>query len=250
MSIFKLTGVKPMQGGNWERIGHYLERIDSIKFSDPEGPQGQRIRKNVPALFVEKTIVRVIDNGMGAGHGVGEQVTHMYTVKPENRDTVLGGIKAMLMVLTGCKDEEAEGAMDLVSSPKQPLTGMLIEVHSQVITLQKSQRPFTQVRYLRSFTPQEAMAVLSKEEISRFFPNDYLQKQAVAMGSAAVAAPAAPAVMVPALAQAPVPTPVPQQGVLQKLAIGQTPPNYLPAPLGSVFATADGGRTWIFAPAS
>ena len=153
------------------------------------------------------------------------------------------------MVLTGCKDEEAEGAMDLVSSPKQPLTGMLIEVHSQVITLQKSQRPFTQVRYLRPFTPAEAMAVLSKEEIARFFPNDYLQKQATAMGSVAVASPAVVPAPIPAPAPAPVPAPMPQQGVLQKLPLGQCPPGYQPAPPGYVFATLDGGRTWTFAPA-
>ena len=54
-----LAGAKAKQDGNWERGGHYLELIENVKLDQN--------RKNETGFFIEKTIVKVIDDDGGEG---------------------------------------------------------------------------------------------------------------------------------------------------------------------------------------
>lgn len=248
MGIFKgLKDAKITGGGNKEREGHYIERMDKIVRSDPNDPTTPQLRTQMAAVFVEKTIVRVIDNAQGKGHSVGESVTDAFHFYPGNRDSKLANFKSMVMVLLGVSEEEAgkEAVAEQLSSLQQPLAGMLCESNT-VQQMRKNVKPgentyFTRTRYIRPYTPAEALKLLTPEEIVRFYPDNFLDKQLAAL--AALAAAPAPA---PQPTPAPAPTPVPQVGVITKLPVGVTPPGMLPAPAGWVFATADGGKTWVF----
>lgn len=238
MGIFKgLKDAKAAQGGNYERIGHYLERIDKVKTDTS--------RKGAEFLAIEKTVVRVIDNAQGKGHTLGESVTHMFTMKKEYAETTLGNIKAMIAAILALPpDQVTDEVGEMISSERQPLAGMLIEVNNQTITTKKMTL-FTQVRYLHSFAPDKALKLLTPEEIARFYPDNFLDKQLAAMNAAPVSQTPTPAPIA-----APVPAPVPQVGVLQKLPVGVTPPGMMPCTTpGYVFATQDGGKTWTFVPA-
>lgn len=234
-SIFKgLKDAKPSVDGNYERIGKYLERIDRIKVDNS--------RKGDAFVAVEKTVVRVLDDAQGQGHKVGEQVTHMMMPK---HDSFLGNIKGMLASLLEMKPEEiGEEAAEMVCDEKQPLAGMLIECHNHIITTKKG-APFTVIHYLHEVKPPQALQTLTADEITRFFPGEYLQK--IAAGQPAVPPVAAPRVNGSGgtpTPTAPAPTPMPAPDPNTPVPCAQ-PAGYGPAPAGYQFAIKNGAYVFI-----
>jgi hypothetical protein len=239
-SIFKgLKEAKASVQGNYERPGRYLERIDRMKI-------GTNFKKE-DFLAVEKTIVRVINDDVGRGHGVGEQVTHMMMVK---HPSFLGNVKAMLAGILAMKPEEIDDdAAIQACDDKQPLAGALIEVHSVNIKTGISVKnpngnDFTKVTYLKEIKPAEALQLLTPEEKTKFFPGEYLEK--IAAGQPATP-PVAPERMTQhTAAPAPVPTPAPRPVANAPVPCAQ-PAGYDPAPAGYQFAIQDG--KYVFIPA-
>ena len=160
-----IADAKARLDANYERPGHYVERIDAIK-------RGQS-RKGDAFLVVEKTVLHVFDDDEGRGHKAGESVSHMMMSK---HDSFLGNVKAMVAKLLDCATESVDSnACLMICDDSQPLGGMLIECKNRNIQT-KAGNPFTVINYIREVTAQELIErdLLSARILDLYFEGGVL----------------------------------------------------------------------------
>jgi len=141
--------------GDYERGGHYLQRIDALKTG--------KSRKGAGFFVVEKTIIHVFDDDDGKGHRIGEEVSHMIMVG----DYFLRDIKRLVVTILECDDDEISPAqMEALCAGDQPLAGMIVECKNRMVKT-KADKDFTKIKYVGSWTPEEAAEVLDAELLAR-----------------------------------------------------------------------------------
>lgn len=176
MSIFKgLKEANMSLDSNYERPGHYWLLIDKCKSGTS--------RKKEDFCAIEKTCVKVFDDDGGAGHNVGESVTHMIMMK---HDSALGNIKQFI---AGTMDLDANDidvdAAEMIFQGEdekehdQPLAGTVVECRNRNIKT-KAGNDFTTITYVRAVPAQELLESLDEAVIDRFFPNNVLAELAAA----------------------------------------------------------------------
>lgn len=184
-NMFKgMREAKARVQANYMKEGIYLCRYDAVKCD--------ATRKNEDFLVFEMTVVKVIDNNNGAGHKLGESVSHMLLAK---NDSFLPNVKRILAnVLNMMPEQITEENAIQVCMPDQPLAGMVVEIKARGITT-KAGKPFTEIDHKREVPASELLQVLDANAQSLFFPNNALQKLAEAEAAARAAVPqvAAPA---------------------------------------------------------
>ena len=153
----------------WLGPGSYWLRIDKIKLDQN--------RKNETALFVEFTVIKVLDDYEGhaqAHKRTGEVVTHAMWKKHES---FLGNVKAFLATAL---DEDPqlveEDHVFLVIEEDQPLTGTVLEVNNRIILTREKRQPFTEVNYVRTVPAEELVEGLDDSVKERFYPGDLLER--------------------------------------------------------------------------
>lgn len=164
--LFKgLKDAKARVDSNWDREGRYLMRIDNVKIDSN--------RKKQTAVFVEKTVVHVIDDADGEGHKVGESTTHsMWT----HHESFLGNVKAFLAGALGVPPEQiTEEQVYEVVDDEQPFAGTVVECHNRKILTREKKQPFTVVNYKREVPAQELIDTLSDEVKETYFPDGALE---------------------------------------------------------------------------
>lgn len=152
---------------NYERTGHYLERIDRVRVDIS--------RKQETFIAIEKTIVFVMDDDDGKGHKKGEQITHMLMQK---HDMFLPNVKAFIaasLSMEANQITEAEGMA--VCGVDQPLTGTVLECQNKMIQT-KAGHPFTAITYRRDVPASELLQSLPPNDQETFFPGGALQRLA------------------------------------------------------------------------
>jgi len=160
-----LKDAKASLDSNWEKAGHYLQRIDFVKMDDT--------RKSGVGLFVEKTIIHVFDDDDGDGHKVGESPCHSMWTK---HDSFLGNVKAFLSKILGLPENDVtEENFYAILDDDQPLCGTYIEVKNRIIETRAS-KPFTKINYQREVPAIELAEILSDDEKEAFFPGSALDE--------------------------------------------------------------------------
>lgn len=165
---------KASEGGNYEREGHYIEKINRFKFGTS--------RKGKEFVVFEKTVLHVYDNAAGRGHKVGEDVSHMIT-RTAN-DMFLPNLKSIFAALAGCPVEQVTQEICDKIFNERLLDGMIVECFNRNITTKKGTL-FTDVKYRKEVGAAELQANLTADEKAKFFPNGALEK-AVAEGRSRV----------------------------------------------------------------
>lgn len=165
-----IESARASEGGNYERAGHYIERINRIKIG--------RSRKERDFVVFEKTIWHVYDNCANQGHSVGEDVSHML-VKTGN-EMFFPNMKSIFSSLAGCPSESVTPQIAEAIITQGLCNGMFVECGNRVITTKKGGL-FTEIRYKKQVSPQELKAVLAPDVQVRLFPNGELDA-AVAAG--------------------------------------------------------------------
>lgn len=174
MSIFKgLKEANASMDANYERPGHYYMLIDKCKTGTS--------RKKEDFCAIEKTVVKVLDDDQGAGHKLGESVTHMIMLK---HDSALPNIKAFIAGVMDLDPDEidvdaAEAIFAAENDHKhaQPLSGTVVEVKNRNIKT-KAGQDFTRITYVRPVPASELLEALDNKIVERYFPNDVLAKLA------------------------------------------------------------------------
>jgi hypothetical protein len=161
---------KASEGGNYEREGHYIERINRIKIG--------RSRKDKDFVAFEKTVIHVFDDGGGRGHKEGEDVTHMVT--KTGNDMFFPNMKSIFSALAGCPAEHVTPQIAESIIAQNLCNGMYIECANRLITTKKG-GVFTEIKYKKQVTPHELAAILSPTAKARFFPQGELDA-AIAQG--------------------------------------------------------------------
>lgn len=137
MSIFdKIGDAKVGQEGNWVRPGTYTAEIVAVKM----------VKKFNGDQFVaiEMKVLTVEDNDGGAGHKVGEDITHLLKVA---NPSFLGNFKQFAATALGCDpDDLGKAEADRVTSDEQPLAGIEIGFRARQKPTQKG-GVFTLVMY-------------------------------------------------------------------------------------------------------
>ena len=128
----------PVSGtGNWVRPGRYEAEIVAVKLT-------QKYTKE-QFLAIEMVIRNVLDNDDGAGHKVGEDVTHLMKVA---NASFLGNVKQFISTTLACDPGDVDqAAADKVTSADQPMAGLTIAFNARQIKTQAG-NPFTKVTYL------------------------------------------------------------------------------------------------------
>lgn len=162
----KLKETKMRVDSNWEREGNYISRIDNVKLDTN--------RKKEVALFIEKTVIAVLDDADGTGHKVGDSITHALW---EKHESFLGNVKAFLATTTGADSEEIdEEHVFLVVDDDQPLNGTFVENNNRKIRTKEKGNPFTLVNYVREVPASELGEILDENAKARFFPEGLLEQ--------------------------------------------------------------------------
>lgn len=161
----KLKETKPRLDSNWFKEGIYLLQVNAVKV--------KQNRKGQTGFFIEGTIIAVIDDADGAGHRVGEEVSHSMW---EHHESFLGNVKAFLAAATNESPSNIgeEQAM-LVIGEDQPLQDTVLECHNRVIQT-KAGKDFTLINYKREVPITELAEVLPEEHAKQFFPNGKWEK--------------------------------------------------------------------------
>lgn len=161
----KLKNAKARIDSNWEREGHYLERIDNVKITQN--------RKKQTGVVIEKTIIHVYDDKDGAGHRLGESVSHSMW---DHHDSFLGNVKAFLAGTMGLDVNAVEDDhIFQVIGDDQPLAGTIVECFNREI-MTRSDKPFTVINYKREVPAVEVKKTLTPDAIKNFFPDGKLDK--------------------------------------------------------------------------
>lgn len=150
---------------NYERPGHYIERIDNIK--------ADRSRKGEEFLAIEKTVLHVLDDDNGEGHRVGQQVTHMLMKK---HDSFLGNVKSFVANTLGSSPDEVK--LDVcvtICAEDQPLSGIIIECQNRNQVTKKG-TDFTIINYLGEVPVERLRRLMPAEALERHFPDGALDR--------------------------------------------------------------------------
>lgn len=170
MGMFKgVEGAKASFDASYLRSGHYLLRIDRVK--------ADKTRTKDDFLAVEMTVLHTFADSSvhqadaSKWHRPGESVSHLMMAK---HDSFLGNVKAMVSSLMGCHEAEvSEKDCEEISSPEQPMGGMVIEVTGRDI-LTRAGKPFTKISYNREFPAADLVDVLDEKTLGTYFPGDTL----------------------------------------------------------------------------
>ena len=162
-----IQAARAKMDANYERAGHYLERIDRVRVDIS--------RKQETYIAIEKTIIFIIDGDDGKGHKPGEQITHMLMQK---HDMFLPNVKAFIAAAVTMDAEQItpQEAMD-VCGASQPLTGTVVECRNRMIQT-KAGQPFTAITYMREVPASELLQSLPPMDQEKFFPGGALQRLA------------------------------------------------------------------------
>jgi hypothetical protein len=175
-SIFSgLASAKARVSANYVRAGHYLCKYNRIKVD--------KSRKQKEFVVFEMTVLKVMDNGNGLGHRVGEDVSHMLTAT--GNECFLGNIKTIIANICGMKPEEVtEEDAHFITADDQPLCkGTVVEIRARTIrTKPKPGYPdgtdFTEVSHCREVPAEELLVALDPKVQADFFPNNLLTRLA------------------------------------------------------------------------
>lgn len=152
---------------NWERVGHYISRIDRMKVD--------KNRKGQIGVFVEKTVLLVLDDAEGDGHRVGESITHAIW---KHHDSFLGNVKHLVSrVLAVNPSTVTEDMVFQLVGDDQPLAGTVVENRNRLTTT-KANKPFTVINYEREVPALELVDLLDDQQQEFFFPDGGLKKLA------------------------------------------------------------------------
>jgi len=161
-----LKGAKMSGDSNWVKPGLYWCRLDNVKLDET--------RKNGAALFVEMTVVHVLDDDNGLGHKLGESCTHGMFSK---FDSFLGNVKQFISGTLGVAPDEVEEQhiFDIIEAD-QPLQGTVVEVQArQIITREKGNK-FTKVNYKQEIQAKDLLATLDEDAQRIYFPDNVLER--------------------------------------------------------------------------
>lgn len=158
---------KPSFAANYLSEGHYLLRIDRVKFG--------KTRKGDEFVAVETTVAHVWDNNDGAGHKIGENATHMLMCK---HDMFLPNFKAMIVNLLKCPETDitVDACVQICDEATQPFSGMLVEIIAKNIVTREG-NDFTRIDYKRQVPAEEVAGLLSDEVKTRLFPDGELERK-------------------------------------------------------------------------
>lgn len=168
---------------NYIKAGHYVVRIDAIKYGNN--------RKKEEMVVIEMTIAHIFE---GDQHKVEEEVSKVYNSK---HDMTPGNLKAMFAALLGREPESVPAdqwkkiCMKIVGE-QQPLRGMFSEIKARN-TVTKSGQDYTIVNYgpAMKSTDKRLLEILDAEECKTFLGVEKPRAAGTAKGATAKAAPEA-----------------------------------------------------------
>lgn len=141
---------------NYCRAGRYLCRIDAVK--------GDENRKRIYFVVTEMTVIHAFDDDNGAGHKVGESVSHYMG---SDSDYFLGEVKGLICGVLGADPNEIdEDDCHRIVGEEQPLAGFIVEIDNRD-RVSKKNTNYTVIRYKRRWTPEDAQAVMDPETLER-----------------------------------------------------------------------------------
>lgn len=141
----------------YQRPGHYLERIEEVKFDQN--------RKGRAFVVIVKTVVAVLSQPDQAQHRVGDEIQHMLMC---DNDSFLPSIKQFVARVCGVKPEDVdEEACIQLCSQDQPLRNAFVETIAQNVKTREN-KDFTRITYVREHKPDELRKELAPEVFQKF----------------------------------------------------------------------------------
>ncbi len=188
-SVFAgIEKAKASFASNWERAGHYIERIDRVKLEEN--------RKNIMRVVVEKTVLYVVDKGNAVlPHNAGDQVVDIIS---SDKDAFQSNVKQLILGVFGVADEDITEEYleeEIFADDKIGMfSGLIVEMSNQDITTLKGSE-FTKKLYVRPVPAKELSELLDGVDYGqrvkdRFFRNGLLDQMIEAEGGDASLAPA------------------------------------------------------------
>ncbi|MFG0316801.1 MAG: hypothetical protein ACF8XB_05975 [Planctomycetota bacterium JB042] len=170
--LFKGIGdAKASYGAEYERVGHYIQRLDRLKAGENRAKEGfLAIEKTVLYVYPD-TLQRWENEGKPQDfrpHVAGDEISHLLMRK---HDSFLANVKGFFARVLGCPEEEVTlDACAAACDEEQPMAGYLVEVRSRNQITRKNTN-FTKIDYVRAVPPSELKELLPADEIARLFPN-------------------------------------------------------------------------------
>lgn len=158
-----------MGGGQYERPGHTIQRIDEVRYHET--------RKNEKAVIIEKTILHVISapkqfkNGKGTASPLidmeqpyaGQKVIEFIALKQDYAgDALAAFLQTCFNVKPGTVQPEHVAS---ACSPDQPCRGMILEVNSEEKPNRAETVTYVRTHYVRVVPARELANLLDDEGV-------------------------------------------------------------------------------------
>lgn len=174
----KFAEAKPLgQNRPFDEFGRYLQRIQSVRLANSFKHGGE-------FCAIEKRVVRVEpEQGYKSNH-VGQEIVDLIN-NYGNQAKVYGSkTRGFIAAITGEAFEQVTFANFMAAcADSQPLNGMLVEVdnHSKMVEVKKGanagkQEARPSKQYVRGYSVLQVKAILTAEEIAKFYPNGELDR--------------------------------------------------------------------------
>jgi hypothetical protein len=171
----------------YDKYGRYYLLIEAVRLSNSFQQGGEYVA-------IEKTVVRCIEPHPDFPAEVnrpGEQVVDLIFSTGAQGKVFWQKLKSFLCGVLNEPDAEKVGPDDLkmALADEQPLKNMLIEMNNLPRSVKDKDNPgenkdVVAKSYVRGFAPAEAKAVLTAEEVERFYPDGLLERMIVATQAA------------------------------------------------------------------
>lgn len=168
--MFSGTGAASTGSSNYLRAGDYVVRIDKCHTFES--------RKKNKLAAIDMTILHVLEEGNDDSkpHMVGEPVN--WCVK-FGSDFFLPNLKQFCQAVLGMdssnEENEYDEALEEVFGAENPLAGTCIQIQG-IPQMSKEGNPYIKNVFRKAFSFTEIAEILPADQISRFFPDDTLEK--------------------------------------------------------------------------
>lgn len=188
MGLFSgIKVAKMMVSATYMGTGHYLTRIDNIKYGET--------RKKEKFLAIEQTVIAVLPSNEPQQHKIGDEVTHFLQIS--GNEYFLADFKQFIVGVLGASEDEVDetvcgwaAGLDEKDNPLaggSPLKGTVVEIDNRG-KVTKEGKNFTKVKYVREIKAEQVLLDLPPELVKRFFPEGVLEKRAAAEAAQRAAA--------------------------------------------------------------
>ncbi|MCC6752011.1 MAG: hypothetical protein IT371_30440 [Deltaproteobacteria bacterium] len=168
------------QNRNFDKFGRYLMRLDAVRL-------GNSFRQGGEYVAIERTVVRCLEAPPNLPTSyVGEEVVDLLLSTGAAAKVFDQKLKGFLCAVLNAP-AEAIGFEELQAclAEAQPLKNLLIEVNNapRIVKVKSGameERP--QKAYVKGYSFKEAKAILTPEEVAKFYPNGLLDKLVAAEG--------------------------------------------------------------------